>query len=29
MKCKWKKIAGNQNQFYSSVIKALLPKEQT
>jgi len=24
-----KKIAGNQNQSYRSVIKTLLPKEQT
>jgi len=29
MKCKCKKIAGNQNQSYRSVIKTLLPKEQT
>jgi len=29
MKCKCKKFAGNQNQSYRSVIKTLLPKEQT
>jgi len=30
MKCKCKKkFAGNQNQAYRSVIKTLLPKEQT
>jgi len=29
MKCKYKKFAGNQNQSYRSVMKTLLPKEQT
>jgi len=29
MKCKCKKIAGNQNQAYHSVMKTLLPKQQT
>jgi len=29
MKCKHKKSAGKQNQSYRSVIKTLLPKEQT
>jgi len=30
MKCKCKrKFAGNQSQFYRSIIKTLLPKEQT
>jgi len=29
MKCKSKKNAGKQNQSYRSVIKTLLPKEQT
>jgi len=29
MKCKCKKTAGNQNQAYRSIMKTLLPKEQT
>jgi len=29
MKCKCKKIAGNQNQSYRSVIKTLSPNKQT
>jgi len=29
MKCKCKKIAGNRNQSYRSVMKTILPKEQT
>jgi len=29
IKCKCKKIAGNQNQSYRSVMKTLLPKGQT
>jgi len=29
MKCNCKKIARSQNQSYRSVIKTLLPKEQT
>jgi len=30
MKCKYlKKFAGNQNQAYRSVVKTLLPMEQT
>jgi len=29
MKCKCKKIAGNQNQSYRSVMETLSPKEQT
>jgi len=29
MKCKCEKFAGNHNKSYRSVIKTLLPKEQT
>jgi len=29
MKGKCKKTAGNQNQSYRSIMKTLLPKEQT
>jgi len=29
MKCKCEEFAGNQNQAYRSVMKTMLPKEQT